>query len=341
MRAAEDQAVSRRRPFLGEARGDLRLGRRPDARDVAQPAGRGGLAQLVRGADAERAAELDHALRAESDQAAESDQLGLHLGLQLVDLGQAARLDQLLQPCLDRWPDASQLPHPPLPDELGDRGRRRADQLGSTPVRAHAVATRSCEIEQRRERLQPLCDQRVVGACRHGGSVHDRWRPSLFLSAAAIPSADWRLLRSTIGYGSPRRCWATCSRLRAGSAGFSSSLRALRPCPTTCSTSPTRAAARVLPCATRSTQPSPPARQRRSSSSTRTCRVRLRATSWRLPAPFPTAGSPSPQRPMERPTRLRSRTTSCSSLSTGPGAPGGTRRSLRLRSSTPPTSSTT
>ena len=191
-------------------------------------------------------------------QAPEADELGLHLGLELVDLREAACLDQLSQPCLDRRADAAQLPHPPLPDELGDRRGRRTDQLGRAPVRAHAVGARSCEIEQRRERLQPLGDQRVVGACRHGGSVHDRWRPSLFPSAAAIPSAAWRLSRSTIASGSPRRCWATCSPLRAGSAASSSSLQARRRCPRASSTSPTRAAARAPRCATRSTRPSPP-----------------------------------------------------------------------------------
>ena len=47
-----------------------------------------------------------------------------------------------------------------------------------------------------------------------------------------------------------------------------------RRCPTACSTSPIRAAARAPPCAPRSTRPSPPARPRRTSSSTPTCRAR-------------------------------------------------------------------
>ena len=146
------------------ARGDLRLGRRPDSRHGAQPPGRRSLPELVGRADAERAPEVDHPLRPEADEAAEPDQLRLHLVLQLVDLGQPAGLDELLQARLDRGADAAQLAHPAQPHELRDGRRGRAHELGRAPVGTHAVAVRTREIEQPRERLQPLGDHGVVGA---------------------------------------------------------------------------------------------------------------------------------------------------------------------------------
>ncbi len=144
---------------------DLRLRRRADARHLAQPSRRRGLAQLLGVADAERAAELDHALRRQPDEPAEADQLRPHLALQLVELRDPPRLDELAQPRLDRRPDPAQLPDAPGPDELGDRRRRRPDQLGRPPVRAHAVEARAGEIEQRREALESLGD-RCIAECR-------------------------------------------------------------------------------------------------------------------------------------------------------------------------------
>src|SRR5207248_1107754 len=124
----QEQAAARRRARSLERVPDLRLGRRADPRHLAETAGRRSLAQLLGGADTERAPEVGHALRPEAGQAPEPDELGLHLALELVDLGQAARLDELAQPQLDCGPDPPQLPHAAVPDELADGCGRRADQ---------------------------------------------------------------------------------------------------------------------------------------------------------------------------------------------------------------------
>ena len=115
-----------------------------------------------------------------------------------------------------------------------------------------------------------------------------------------------------------------------------------RRCPTAFSTSPIRAAARVLPCATRWTQPSPPAPPRRSSSSTPTCPCATPRDLLALAGACRTAASPSRQPPTERPTRWRSRDDELFEPLYGPGQRRrATRRSRRPRSSTRRTSSTT
>src|SRR5581483_1599256 len=143
-RAVERQPAPRYRP-------DLRLGRRPDPGSLAQAARRGGLAQLGGGADAEGAPELDHSLRPEPDQAAQPDQLRLHLALELVDLRDAPGLDELAQPRLDRRADPPQLADTSGTDQVGDRGGRRAHELRRTSIRTDAVMPRAREVEQRRE----------------------------------------------------------------------------------------------------------------------------------------------------------------------------------------------
>ena len=49
-------------------------------------------------------------------------------------------------------------------DELGDRRRRRTDQLGRTAVGAGRVVAAAGEVEQRRERVQPVGDLLIVHA---------------------------------------------------------------------------------------------------------------------------------------------------------------------------------
>ena len=78
-----------------------------------QPPRRGGLAQLVGGSDAERAADLDRALRPEAEQPPEADELRRDLALELVELRDPPGLDELAQPRLDPRPDAAQLSHAP------------------------------------------------------------------------------------------------------------------------------------------------------------------------------------------------------------------------------------
>ena len=73
-----------------------------------------------------------------------------------------AGLDELAQPGLDARADAGELPRAPGAHERGDVGRRRADQLGRAPVRAHGVVAGAGEVEQRREGVEPLGEGRVV-----------------------------------------------------------------------------------------------------------------------------------------------------------------------------------
>ena len=94
--------------------------------------------------------------------ARDADELGQRLRLELVQLGDAAGLDELPQPRLDARPDAGQLPRPSLPDECGHVGRRRADQVGRAAVRAHGVVAGAVQVEQGREGLEALGEGCVV-----------------------------------------------------------------------------------------------------------------------------------------------------------------------------------
>ena len=161
--AVEQEPAPRSRLGLaGERLEQLRLGLRPDARDGPQPARGRRLAKLVGGADAERPRELDRALRAEPEVAAEADEIGRELALELRQLGDLARLDELAQPRLDPRADPAQLARPPGPHELGDRERRAADRLGGAAVGAGRVRVRLGELEQRRERVQAVGDLGIV-----------------------------------------------------------------------------------------------------------------------------------------------------------------------------------
>ena len=102
------------------------------------------------------------ALRPEPEIAAEADELGRELALELGQLGDLARLDELAQPRLDPAADPAQLAHAPGPHELGDRDRRAADRLGGAAVGARRVRVRVGELEQRRERVQAVGDPGVV-----------------------------------------------------------------------------------------------------------------------------------------------------------------------------------
>src|SRR5581483_7804406 len=92
-----------------ERREQLRLLLRPDARHLAQPAGRGGLAELRRGPYSERARDLHRLPCADPEIASEPDEIGLHLALELLELGDLAGLDELLQAALDPPTDPAEL----------------------------------------------------------------------------------------------------------------------------------------------------------------------------------------------------------------------------------------
>ena len=168
-RLVEKHAPPRTGPIRLRQRGQqLRLRLRPDSRDALQPSRGSGLAELVHRPHSERAPDLDRPLRPEAEQPPEADQLRRDLALQLVELCDPPRLDQLLQPRLDPRPDPAQLAHAPRPDEIGDRRLRLADHLGRAPVRPRRVGVRARELEERRERLEPVRDFRVRGAVPGG-----------------------------------------------------------------------------------------------------------------------------------------------------------------------------
>src|SRR5206468_3997818 len=127
---------------------DLPLCRGPDPLHLAQPSCLDGVAQLVRRADAELAADGNEPLRREADEAGEGDERRLDFTLELLEPGEASRLDELLQPPLDPRPDPAQLAHPTRADELGHRRTRLAHELGGPPVRAHRVVPRAGEVEE-------------------------------------------------------------------------------------------------------------------------------------------------------------------------------------------------
>ena len=136
--------------------------RRSDAARGPQAAGERGLAQLARRPHVERTGELQRPLRGQPEVAAEADEVRRELPLELGELGDRARLDELTQLRLDARPDPAQLPDPPRAHEVRDGRRRAPDRLGGAPVRAGAVRVRFGELEQPRERLELVRDARVV-----------------------------------------------------------------------------------------------------------------------------------------------------------------------------------
>ena len=162
-RAVEQEPAPRsRHGFAGQRLEQPRLGLRPDPRHGAQAARGGRLAQLGGRPDAERPRELDRALRAQAEVAAQADQLGRELALELRQLGDRAGLDELAQPRLDPGADPAQLARPPGAHQLDDGDRGRPDRLGGAAVRARRVGVRVGELEQRRERVQAIGDQGVL-----------------------------------------------------------------------------------------------------------------------------------------------------------------------------------
>ena len=107
-------------------------------------------------------------VRPHTEEAPETDELGLHLPLELVQLGDPTGLDELAQTRRDARPDSAQLLHATLGDELGNRRLRLANRLRSAPVGARRVEAGSGEVEERRKRFQLLGDRRVVEGARHG-----------------------------------------------------------------------------------------------------------------------------------------------------------------------------
>ena len=111
-----------------EALVDPRSRLRPDPGHAVEPACRGRFAQLRQRPDPERVPDLAHPLRRDAEQRRNADELRQRLRLQLVQLGDPSRLDELAQPRLDPRPDPAQLAHATLAHE---RSRRRRASSGS------------------------------------------------------------------------------------------------------------------------------------------------------------------------------------------------------------------
>ena len=141
---------------------ELALGLRPDAGHLLEPARGRRLPQLVECADAEHAADLEHPPDGDAEEAPEPGELRRDLALELLQLRDLAGFDQLSEPALDSRPDPTQLAHSALPDEVGDRRRRGADQVGCPPVGPRGVGPGARQLQERRERVQPRCDRGVV-----------------------------------------------------------------------------------------------------------------------------------------------------------------------------------
>ena len=115
-----------------------------------------------------------YSLRAEPDEAAEADELRLHLALELVELGDRPGLDELAEASGDPWPDPAELLHAAGADELVDRRLRLADRLGCPAVGARGVGAGARKVEQRRKRLQALGDRSVL----HVPYIPITWYPA-------------------------------------------------------------------------------------------------------------------------------------------------------------------
>ena len=118
--------------------------------------------ELVGGAHAERARQLDRALGAQAEVAAEADEVRRQLALDLSELLDLARLHQLAQPRLDPLADPAQLADPATAHEVLDWERGTPDRLGGAAVGADRVRVRLDELEHQRERLQAIGDLGVV-----------------------------------------------------------------------------------------------------------------------------------------------------------------------------------
>jgi hypothetical protein len=130
--AVQQQAASRSRLALARERVEQpRLALGPDPRHAPQPPGRRRLAQLAGRPHAERPRDLERAPRPEPEVAAEADELGRELALELREPGDLAGLHELPQPARDPRADPAQLAHPPGPHQPGD------NELGVFDVAGH------------------------------------------------------------------------------------------------------------------------------------------------------------------------------------------------------------
>jgi len=139
----EQKSLPRSRLGLaGESLEELLLRLRSDTRHGPKPARGRSRAKLVGCADVERPRELDRTLRTQPEVPTEADEIRRELTLQLRQLGDGARLDELAQPRLDPGADPAELAGPPRAHELSDRDRRATDRVGGATIGARRVRVR-------------------------------------------------------------------------------------------------------------------------------------------------------------------------------------------------------
>ena len=162
LRSTVRPALPFRRPR--ERRRNLRLRCRPDAGNVAQRSRRDGDLELRDGRDPERPGDTRDALRADAVEASVAHELGRKLGLQRAKLLDLAGRHELAQLGLDPRADAAQLADTALANELRDRGRQRADELGRSrctrePRTGSCRRARAARRRARAGRRSPRCVQ--------------------------------------------------------------------------------------------------------------------------------------------------------------------------------------
>ena len=153
------------RPVLSlalERRHDPALGLRPDPGHAPEPPRRDRVPELGGRRHAQRAPDLDRPLRREPEEPPEPDELRRRLALELPQLRDLARLDQLDEARFDPRPDPAELAYPSRPHERLDRSLRRPDELSRAAICPRRVEARAGEVEQAGERVELLGDSGVV-----------------------------------------------------------------------------------------------------------------------------------------------------------------------------------
>ena len=208
--AATPPTSSRARLSSNPRRARLRLPRerfeqlgldlRADAGHGRQAPGRCRLAELLRGAHAERAGDLDRPLGPEPEIATEPDEAGRQLALELGELRDVAGLDQLAQPRIDARADPAQLADATRPHQVG-HGNRRSRGSSRRPGDRRAPCSRSrprARAATRRRRGGRRCVRCPPGRAQPSGRslgdrrIESRHRPPRRGPAGGCPPSPGR-----------------------------------------------------------------------------------------------------------------------------------------------------
>ena len=201
----------------------------------------------------ERPRDLDRAPRGQPEVAAEADQPGRELALELGQLGDLPRLDELAQPRLDPGPDPAQLPHPPRAHEpsTGTAAPRISSAARRYARIVYGFASASSSSEANASRRSAMAALSTGAVCRTYDPAAwpsldgaPRVRPARAGRAARRPDADVR------GALQPQRAFrsTTLTHLRARALGLGRARRRCSPSTRRCSTTwSTPATARTGP----------------------------------------------------------------------------------------------